>query len=606
MFEFERSGSNKVETIALQQSAAQSLPPASQRALLFWGEHCIECAAPACFQSCDLYSPTPAGKCRRFEGGIVPNPSLGSTYGPAAEIRFRRWGKLEARGHGTLMPSGQVRLAERLLRCLAVISSELGPVLAKVSKDVRWLSSMEALHKRINTWLQLHQNDLNLPDALHVEILNPGTAPVELVLSVSVDKVRLKRMLGSEQLPHPVGLRMTAAPGLSTHQIPCESMREIFLSRLPFNISISPANDSTPHLIFRTLELVSYRKARAGKSKHVRPVSRPSIKCVVFDLDNTLWDGVLLEGAVNLRNGVRKLFNHLDERGILISIASKNAKDDAIHKLQEFDLLQYVVCPQIGWIPKSEAVQQIARSLNIGRDTLLFIDDNPFERAEVSGALPDVEVLPDSEIPNLAKHTRLRGAVTAESRSRRKMYQEAAAREEVAAVYGDNYLDFLRSCEMVATIRKDEKEDFDRICELVQRTNQLNFSGRKYSRAEITDLLTDPHQDRLVIACSDRFGSYGTVGFCLSHRVGNTVVVDDFMLSCRVQGKFVEQALFWYLTQSSGPQANAIEVNFKRTERNRAAEMVLEKLGFEMNSESKFCRKVSPGDLAVDFMKVVT
>uniref|UniRef100_UPI0025EF0BE8 HAD hydrolase-like protein n=1 Tax=uncultured Phenylobacterium sp. TaxID=349273 RepID=UPI0025EF0BE8 len=317
--------------------------------------------------------------------------------------------------------------------------------------------------------------------------------------------------------------------------------------------------------------------------------------------------GVLLEGDVKLRDGVHRLFRTLDERGILISVASKNAHDEAMAKLEALGLSEFVLHQRIGWGPKSEGVKQIVRAIDIGADTVLFVDDNPFERAEVAGAVAGVEVLSDAALPTLADHPRLQGAVTAESRARRQMYREAIVREQTAERYGDDYIAFLRDCDIHVEIRPDNADDFDRIVELVQRTNQLNFSGRKYGREEIHHILADPAQTRHVLICRDKFGSYGTVGFCLSRREpcgeGERVVVEDFMLSCRVQGKFIEQALFWTLAKGEGQFATEIVVAFKPTDRNRAAEMVLEKLGFELAAEGRR-RDLSPGDLAVDFLMI--
>ena len=112
-----------------------------------------------------------------------------------------------------------------------------------------------------------------------------------------------------------------------------------------------------------------------------------------------------------------------------------------------------------------------------------------------------------------------------------------------------------------------------------------------------------------MVICRDKFGSYGTVGFCLSGRepteAGESVVVEDFMLSCRVQGKFIEQALFWSLVEAQArPAATSVVVDFKRTDRNRAAEMVLEKLGFMLGEDGRLRRDVAPGDLAVDFLTI--
>ena len=330
-------------------------------------------------------------------------------------------------------------------------------------------------------------------------------------------------------------------------------------------------------------------------------------KLVIFDLDNTLWDGILLEGDVTLRAEIAALFRTLDERGILISVASKNARADAMAKLEALELDDFLLHPQIGWLPKSQGIAEIVRALNIGIDSAIFVDDNPFERSEVAAALPEVEVLPETAIPSLADHPRLQGSVTAESRARRQMYREAIDREQAEQSFGDDYLEFLRSCEIAVTIRSDRPSDFDRIAELVQRTNQLNFSGRKYGREEIEAILRDPARDRQVIIVSDKFGDYGTVGFCLSSVAdtpdGAELLIEDFMLSCRVQGKFIEQALIAELIRRAGRPIARVRVAFTKTDRNRAAQMVLEELGFASGPDG-YVREVPPDRFAVDFLAI--
>jgi FkbH-like protein len=197
----------------------------------------------------------------------------------------------------------------------------------------------------------------------------------------------------------------------------------------------------------------------------------------------------------------------------------------------------------------------------------------------------------------------LQGAVTPESKQRRQMYKEAEARE-VAAQSFEDYTAFLRSCGIRVSIRPDQPSDFDRIAELVQRTNQLNFSGRKYTRDEIADILRDRNRERFVVDVSDRFGSYGSVGFCLASWNDEALIIEDFMLSCRVQGKFVEQALFWYLAEGAGhAPVGRVIVNFKRTDRNAAAHKVLTTLGFEP-VDDVFARNIVPGQFKVDFLSV--
>jgi FkbH-like protein len=215
-----------------------------------------------------------------------------------------------------------------------------------------------------------------------------------------------------------------------------------------------------------------------------------------------------------------------------------------------------------------------------------------------------VEVLPDTALPSLLDHPRLQGAVTEESRRRRSMYKEAGARAEAAAAYGDDYQAFLRACRIEVEIRPPIAEDRERVTELVQRTNQLNFSGRKYRSEEVDALLADRGREKYVVRCRDRYGDYGIVGFCLAVREAGGVRVQDLMLSCRVQGKFVEQALFAHLARRPGWNARFVEVNFVPTARNGAARAVLDALGFAPQAEGLLRREIGPGEGAPDIVRV--
>ena len=386
----------------------------------------------------------------------------------------------------------------------------------------------------------------------------------------------------------------------------------IFTSQLPFNFSLAPEADGGDlHLVFHRLDLVRREEAVAVAAAAAVAAGKDA-KLVIFDLDNTLWRGVLLEGEVTPVPGLLELFRTLDERGILLSVASKNSHEDAMARLGELGLAEYLLYPQIGWAPKSESIRRIVKAIDIGADTVVFVDDSPFERAEVAAAVPGVEVLPETAIPGLAALPRLAGATTAEARGRRAMYQQAMAREQAASGFGDDYLAFLATCGIRATIRPDRAEDLDRIAELVQRTNQLNFSGRKYKREEVVGILENPAQERYVIDCADDFGSYGTVGFCLASRrpMGDgrdELVIEDFMLSCRVQGKFIEQALLDTLAGNGTAPVGRVRVQFRETERNKAARMILDKLGFvALGDASGYQRDYREGDFATPFIAVLT
>src|SRR5437773_2649981 len=131
-------------------------------------------------------------------------------------------------------------------------------------------------------------------------------------------------------------------------------------------------------------------------------LERPKIKCVVWDLDNTLWNGTLLEGDdVRLRDRVEEIIQALDARGILHSIASRNHAETALARLRELGLEEYFLYPQINWGSKAACIRAIGESLNIGLDTICFIDDQPFEIEEVKATLPQVLCLDDSQLPTL-------------------------------------------------------------------------------------------------------------------------------------------------------------------------------------------------------------
>jgi FkbH-like protein len=273
-------------------------------------------------------------------------------------------------------------------------------------------------------------------------------------------------------------------------------------------------------------------------------------------------------------------------------------------KMKEMGLEEYILYPQIGWTPKSEGIKTIAEKLNIGLDTFMFIDDNEFELDEVAHALPMVTCVNARDIDRLALNPRLQGTATAEARRRRTMYREAMNRENQERIFGDDFFSFLKSCDIRLYILSYVPQYFDRVCELLQRTNQLNFSGRKYRREDINPILADPDLEKWVLECSDKFGSYGVVGFSLVSRRAQEVRIEDFMLSCRVQGRFVEQAFFNTLIEQ-GPTVQRLVVNFTATGRNTPARQVLLAMGFtERPEESLMKLDLRNRELSCDFIHV--
>lgn len=607
MFEFDKYQPERSGPRTEPQTAYTPFRNFRRRALLQWGEHCVECAAPACFATCDLYDARPDKRCRRFAYGIFCNTAYPCATGAGAEVVFRRWGKLEARANAKLFDAATVRRLEKTLLRLAPFMNAVGRAVNGITGNIRWSYLTFGLLERLNRRLHNASDQRQTPDAFIVEVYNPTAKTATLLLSMSIVRTCIRTDIRADQLPSPFLRKLSFAPGYNLSEIPFTDFAEIIGSGLPFGISLTPEAVEGTHLVFLCLDLIQYSNlAKTTETKQTvgKHAERVAAKCVVFDLDNTLWDGVLLEGDVRLRHGITDLFRELDRRGILISVCSKNSYDIAITKLREFALADYLLYPQIGWGQKSAAVGEIARNLDIGLDTFIFVDDNPFEREEVARIHPTVEVLAETELTRLTEHQRLQGSNTLEASNRRLMYQQAQKREAVAVSFGEDYIGFLRSCQIELDIFEIVDDSTNRVVELVQRTNQLNFSGRKYTRDDFRAILADKTIRKTGVACRDKFGDYGIIGVCIWHLNGNQLIVQDLMISCRVQGKFIEQALFHYLMSAAEHTPERFLINFQKTDRNGLAKALLDKLGFTTATEGQLERTVSATTFEADFIHI--
>ena len=612
MFEFDKYEKAKHTTSSAILDA--TMPPTAnveKATFLLWGEHCIECAAPDCYKTCDLYVRRPDGRCRRFEFGIFKNPNFLGSRGNSAEVVFGQWAKIEARGNARLIESNQLSRYEYMALRLSKLINVAGKLLAKTFRDQRWNYLTFALSERVNSALRRTANPTEAPDGFLIDAYNPTQETLIFSLIIAVSLSELKRYFGPDAVPRSFHTRITIPPGNYSELVAYSEFRTVIDSGLPFNISLTPQGAVGCHVVFRTLDLVKLspndplQSALQTTVTASLPARSPIGKCVVFDLDNTLWEGILLEtDDIKLRPFVPELLQKLDERGILLSVASKNAHDHAIAKLRDLGIEEYFLFPKINWGPKSDSIKQIAKDIDIGLDTFIFVDDNPFELDEVSRTLPVVECIDVSKIETLLTHPRLAGSSSREARTRRQMYRASMVRNEMQSSFGDDYMSFLKSSAIRLTIRPDRQEDFERIAELVQRTNQLNFSGHKYTRDELLKLFQDPLLERYVLVCEDKFGQYGTIGFCMARSNGATVHIEDLMLSCRVQGKLIESALFAHLCFGTNKAIETIKINFKKTDRNMPAQHVLTKLGFDISQSSPIFRAVEPDTFKVDFIQV--
>ncbi|WP_327004485.1 HAD-IIIC family phosphatase [Dactylosporangium sp. NBC_01737] len=305
------------------------------------------------------------------------------------------------------------------------------------------------------------------------------------------------------------------------------------------------------------------------------------MKCVVWDLDDTVWSGILAEGGgAELRPRLAEILTALDERGVLHSIASKNEPQRAMARLRELGVADYFLYPQISWQPKSELVQAIAKALNIGLDTLLFVDDSPFERAEVAHVCPQVRCVDAADLHELLALPGLAAAVTPESRNRRLMYRQEETRRAYEETFEGPRNDFLATLGMRLTIAPATVDDLLRAAELSQRTHQLNTTGLTFSADELAALLPRADQALLTMSLEDRFGSYGTIGIVLLGLDDNEWRIRLFLMSCRVMGRNIGGAVLAYLAQQASTHGRILTADFLPNDVNRPMYMVYRLAGF--------------------------
>jgi len=306
------------------------------------------------------------------------------------------------------------------------------------------------------------------------------------------------------------------------------------------------------------------------------------IKCVVWDLDNTVWDGVLLEGdALRLRPQVVSIIKTLDERGILHSIASRNSHEAALRQLETFGIAEYFLHPQVSWNVKSTAIATIAERLNIGIDSLAFVDDQIFELEEVAFRLPEVLCIhADDAAMMLDSPDFSPRFITDESSRRREMYRSGIGREEAEQSFtGDNDA-FLSTLDMVLTIGPAQEQDLARAEELTIRTHQLNSTGVTYSYAELDHCRTADDHLLLVAGLEDRFGSYGKIGLALVYTAGDAWRLKLLLMSCRVMSRGVGAVLLDEIVRLAQARGKSLEAEFAETSRNRVMYVTYRFAGF--------------------------
>ena len=316
-----------------------------------------------------------------------------------------------------------------------------------------------------------------------------------------------------------------------------------------------------------------------------------TVKCLVWDLDNTLWAGTVLEETVGIDHAVRHVLEVLDARGILHSIASKNEPEIAWGRLVELGVAEYFIAPQIGWHAKSDSIRRIADQLNFAHDAVAFVDDEPAERAEVAFHLPNIRCYTREQIMDFITLPEFQpAAITVDSGRRRHMYQANLRRQAEREEFRGADVEFLRSLDLRLCIERAKATELPRIEELTRRTSQMNATGIHYSERVLRELCEDPGHEVLLAMLDDRFGSHGAIGVVLLEKCRSYWRLKLLATSCRVVSFGVGAMILNWLINQAVKGGVHLVADFRATGRNRIMEITYRFLGFSLSD----CECFSP------------
>jgi FkbH-like protein len=333
-------------------------------------------------------------------------------------------------------------------------------------------------------------------------------------------------------------------------------------------------------------------------------------KCLVVDLDNTLWGGVLGEdGPEGIRVGMgdpvaeahydlQRKIHAISKRGVLLAVCSKNNPEDveeAFSVRTDMPLRREdFVYMDIGWEPKTQGLRRIAERLNIGTDSLVFLDDSPAELELVRQLMPEVECVAVPQDPVLRPtcldrvHGLDRAIITAEDLVKTSQYQAHARREGSRHQFSD-LRDYLVSLETRVVLKPATPDLMARAHQLFSKTNQFNLTTRRYTLAELEQFASDPSSQLLLAHAEDRFGDLGWIGAVLVRRLGEPEAeIDSFVLSCRAMGRGVESAMLNRVKELvfGHPACDHLTAEYVVTRKNRPARDFLDEHGFKVVGRS--------------------
>ncbi len=362
----------------------------------------------------------------------------------------------------------------------------------------------------------------------------------------------------------------------------------------------------------------------------VKALLIPRLKCIVTDLDNTLWGGIVGEDGISgIQLGpqypgsayvsFQEFLLQMRSLGVLLAVNSRNNLNDALEVFEGHPhcvlKLDHFTAYRINWHDKSINLRELAEELNIGLDAMMFVDDNAVECERVRQEIPSVTVVQMKGNPIDFPELILKAGVffshnlTEEDRKRGDLYL-LQRRVNEAMAGSTSFEDFAKGLGMELTIEPVTLPDIPRVAQLTQKTNQFNLTTKRYQESEISQMLSAADKHLFLLRLKDRFGDYGIIGVIILDAGSGAWSVDTFLMSCRVIGRKVEDAAIIFMENLAAQhKAKHLVGEYRPTAKNGLVKDLYEKAGFRLLEQSagviKWTVDLSRGRQYPDIIKVI-
>jgi FkbH-like protein len=391
------------------------------------------------------------------------------------------------------------------------------------------------------------------------------------------------------------------------------NVKLINLGKVIANVGVNPSLDLRYYYSSKALYTIDFFKAYA---EHIKPyiisANGKSKKAIIFDCDDTLWKGVLgeegfdgIEMASSTRDGaifseIQSIVLALNKQGILIGLCSKNNPADVDEVIKSHPDMQlrdeHITIKKVNWSDKVTNLREIAGGLNIGLDSLVFVDDSSFEVNFIKEQIPEITVLqvPDRlhDYPKMLRENSglfYNLSYTKEDDQKIEMYKQQVQREIVKKKFSD-VEGYLSSMGLKLTIFEDNKSIIPRMSQMSQKTNQFNLTTRRYTEGDIKSFIANNDAKAFAFSVSDKFGDSGVTGLCIINIDGNNKIVDidTLLMSCRVIGRNIEYAFMDYLIEHiKDREINMVRAKYIQTQKNEQVKDFFDRCSFSLDGSTE-------------------